>query len=206
MRLGWKLPIVIGMLLAGRGAMAEEPHEARLSTPWGMAAFVGGGVGGFVGIDMRHIAETGGLWEVRLQLGTRTRLGVEAAYFGGLQPVSNRLGIDKRALFLTTGAEATVRGNLPLGAFTSYAVVGAGWARFDLATYWKNTSSVEDNDWVLVFPVGVGVAYRRDRLIADVRAAYRLTFAEDMVPASGSNTEHRDMDSWTVTLHGGFEF
>ena len=74
------------------------------------------------------------------------------------------------------------------------------------AGYDTRTADVNDADDVLTIPVGLGVGYRLDRLIADLRGTYRPAFDENLVLEQGSTKDHRDMDAWQVTLHAGFEF
>jgi opacity protein-like surface antigen len=200
------LCIATGILSLGSVSFAQEKDDSSLVSKYGVAAFIGGGVGGFVEQDMRDIAGTAGLWEARFELGSRLPASIEVAYLGGLQPITNTLGIDKDALLMSNGAELTLRGNLPIGPMTSYVFAGVGWTRFDLANYDTNTSSVEDSDNVVTIPVGLGVAYRYEHFLADLRGVYRPTFNEDLVPDKTNSSDHLNLDSWSVALHGGFEF
>jgi hypothetical protein len=202
-----KIVILVGTLCAGGVALADEAKSEtpNLVTPYGMAGYVGGGVGGFVDSGMRDFAGTAGLWEARFQFGTRLPIGFEAAYLGGLSSVSNSLGIDKDARLLSNGAEATLRVNILTGMIEPYVFAGAGWTRYDMTGYDTRTADVAETDDVFTIPVGLGVGYRLDRMLADLRGTYRPAFDEDLVLKTGS-TDHQNMDAWQVTLHAGFEF
>ena len=202
------IPVLLGVLCSGPLAHAQQAggDDRDLVTRYGMAAFVGAGVGGFIDDGRHAFAYRSTRWEARFQLGTRTPISLEATYTGSLQALGHGLGVLKNAYLLENGAEVSVRGNVPAGPIVAFGFAGAGWTHFDLTNYETRTADVQDHDDVLVVPFGLGLSYRHAHTIADVRAAYRFAFDEDLVLMSGSTTEHMNMDEWMVALCGGFEF
>jgi hypothetical protein len=185
-------------------AQAADPDT--LISPYGMGVYAGGGVGSFTNEEMRDLTGTAGVWEARVQFGTRVPIGFEAAYQGSLQQI-DALGLDTDARLVSNGLEGNVRVNFVDAPIAPYAFAGLGWRRFDLTNVNTNTSSVEDTDDVLQIPMGVGLSYRFDRLIADLRGTFRATAYEDLVPATTtSGDDFEDLSSWDVALHVGFEF
>jgi hypothetical protein len=181
------------------------PGGESLVTRYGLAIQVGGGVGGFVGEDMRDLTGTAGVWEARLHYGSDLPIGVEVAYMGGMQTI-DALGLDTDARLLTTSVEGTLRANIYPGIVEPYVFAGMGWTRYDLTNVDVNTSSVEDQDDLLIVPAGVGFAYRYRGLITDVRGTYRFAFYEDLVPVANTADDQNDLDTWSAALHVGYEF
>jgi hypothetical protein len=194
-----KLLIGAFALLVPGVASAEDN---TLVAGYPVSASFGGGVMGFTDSRTRDFATEGGTWEARVGFNTTGIVALEAAYVGSLQNI-DALGLDNNATLLGTGVEANVRINFLEGDLQPYALVGGGWTRFDLSTT-TNTSDVSGYDNVASVPMGVGIGYRIDDLLLDLRGTYRATSGADLI-ANQSADEAR-LDSWSATLRAGFQF
>ena len=83
--------------------------------PRGFGFQVGGGVTGFSRKETRDSFGTGGYWDARALIGSRSFLGAELAYVGSARDATAS-GLTGRATLLGNGAEATVRVNLSIEA------------------------------------------------------------------------------------------
>jgi hypothetical protein len=188
-------PIALAAVLFVRPAGAQE-HG--LLTSYGMEAMIGGGVAGFSAEELRDVTTVGGEWETRFVFGTRTLLGIEAAYVGGAYAL-DALGLDDNAYLLTTGIEASARLNLLPGALQPFVVAGVGWKRYDVTNADVNTSAMEDEDDVVEIPLGVGLAYRFAPLFIEARGVFRPALDNDLI-ATG------ELHNWAASARVGFEF
>lgn len=176
-----------------------EKHRPNLLTPFGVGATLGGGAVGFTGSRAKDFSDSGGGWNARLIVGTRSVIGGELAYIGSVQDVS-AVGLDNSAKLLSNGGELLARVNLLPGMFQPYVVGGAGYTNYHLVNDDFNTSSVRNNDNVVNFPVGGGLAFRYDGLLIDARGTFRPTTGGDMFEDDAS------MNTWNANLNAGFEF
>ena len=160
-------------------------------TPFGMAFTVGGGVTGFTGEDLRETTDVGGTWEARVIAGTRRNIGGELAYVGTAQSI-NAVGADGDATLLGSGVEGALRVNFLTGAFTPFAVVGAGWRHYDLTRTEGNLGALQDNDNVLIVPLGAGISYSMRGLMLDLRGSIRPPFSSDLVSTAGGGGHSSD--------------
>lgn len=192
------LVIVPGMALAEEVEEEEETGIAGIP----VSATFGGGVVGFVDTETRDFATEGGAWEGRLAFNAGRRVELEAAYIGSLQNI-DALGLDSTAQLLGTGFEAAIRINVLEGAWQPYAVVGGGWTRYDITNADTNTSDVSDSDNIAVIPLGVGLGYRMDRYLVDLRGTYRATTDADLI---ATRTNEATLDTWSASLRAGFQF
>jgi hypothetical protein len=185
-------------------ASAEE--EPDFLSKWGLAVTVGGGAGDFIGEDMRDMTGVAGAWDARVIFGTKQIVGVEAGYLGSLQSI-DALGLDTDAQLMSNGAEALVRLHFLPGMIQPYAFAGAGWRRYDLTNVETNTSSVTEKDDVFEIPVGLGVSFRYEHLLIDVRGAFRPSFDDDLVPSTNEEEESAlSLDTFQFGARVGYEF
>lgn len=191
-----KLPIPGAIVDSG----AKDPNQPSLLLPIGMSATAGGGVRGYLEQSARDFAGTSGLWDARLLVGTRTVVGVEAAYSGSLGSI-DALGLDTNARLLSSSVEGALRLHILPGMWQPYVMAGAGWIRYSITNDNFNTSSVADKDDQVVFPLGAGLTFRYQGIVADARGVYRPTVRADLIPQAG-----QDMPTWTAGLSGGAEF
>lgn len=172
-------------------SFAERTH--------GVAVLVGGGATNFTGKNTRNITDSGGMWDARMQMGTRSLIGTEVSYIGSAQGI-NTLGLDKDAMLYSNGVSGAARLQFSAGMFQPYLLAGAGWRYYNVSTD-KNLSDVRDHDNIFEIPLGTGIALRRNGLIVDGRFEFHKTFAEDLV--GGTN---QSLDNWTAGIKAGVEF
>lgn len=168
---------------ADRADRAVKDRPNRL----GLELQVGGGVQDFVDRDVTAVTNTGGAWTARLIVGTRSHIAGEAAYVGSAQGL-NTLGVEDSATLLSNGLEGALRLNILTGAVQPYAVAGYTWRRYTVTNTAVNFSSVADAANVSEIPLGVGLAFRFSRLVADLRATARPAFASSLFPQGNLTT------------------
>jgi hypothetical protein len=191
--------------------MTETPEAEAEATIQGMGAVLSaaGGVSAFSHSEARDFVDTGGTWDLRGAFGTRTLVGMEAAYIGtangfetpgesatlfgnGLE-VSGRLNILRNGLVSTRTA-----------GFQPYVLAGFAWKNYELSGDLV-TADVEDGDNAFEIPVGTGVAYYFDSgVMLDARFAYRFSFEEDLIQRAGEDSAN--LSNWNVTGRLGVEF
>ncbi len=175
----------------------EEPKKGP-----GFSVSAGGGVFGFAG-DANDLADEGGAYTARLGIGTRQLVGFEVAYVGTAQDV-DALGLDDDAVLISNGVEGVARLNIGTFQLQPYILGGVGWKRYDMVNEDFNTSSIEDNDDVIEFPVGGGLSWRYEGFLLDGRGTYNFATEEDLI--ADVATDDQGLDTWNVTLKAGVEF
>jgi hypothetical protein len=174
--------------------------------PTGLGLQVGGGVTGFTRQGARDDFGTGGYWDARATLGTRSFLGAEVAYVGSARDVK-ATGVSGDSALLGNGAEAVVRGNLPIQTgnlrLEPFVFGGAGWTYYQLTNNSTNASAIKDHANAFVIPFGGGVSAGYDHFIVDARFTYRAVFDDKLVPTTGN--DHLDLQNWSAGLTLGYE-
>lgn len=208
------LGLAATLLIGGTAAAQEtQPYEEEddsyqmpsLISEHGMSAMIGGGVFGFTDEDTTDFIDVGGAWEARFAFGTREMIGTEVAYTGSAQDI-DAAGLDGDAVLVSTGLEANARINVfGRRAWQPYAVAGVGWRRYDVTNDDFNTSSVANDDNTLEIPLGVGVAYRMNQFVLDVRGTFRPTLDNDLI-ADTPDEPGTELHNWAATARVGFEF
>jgi hypothetical protein len=173
-------------------------------TGYGVAVTAGGGAGNYVGQFARDNTGVPGNWTLRASYGTRTYVGIEAAYLGAAGAISG-LGLSGDSLLVRNGLETTLRLNAPLMVHRTllepYLFGGFGWDHYTV-TNTPATSSVDATQDTLTTPFGAGFDVTYIGFVGDVRFAYRPTFEETLTPVHADN----DLTNWTVTGQVGYEF
>jgi hypothetical protein len=150
------------------------------------------------------VTEPGAGWDVRLALGTRKPVALEAAYVGSVQEI-DALGLDSDAVLVSNGAEANLRIALTRDRpLTPYLLAGVGWARYSIANTEVNTSNLADDDDVIQVPVGVGVSFTSGPVLVDVRTLIRSTLDEQLM-APTADGEEVDLHSWSLAIRAGWQ-
>lgn len=171
-------------------------------TGYGAAVELGGGVMNFTGAAARGATSAGGTWDLRLAFGTRSILGLEAAYVGSAQNIT-AAGLDPNATLLGNGAETALRLNAPFiyqaSLIEPFAFGGVGWTRYNVVNDNFNTSIVREKDDVFTVPFGGGLAASVRGFIVDARFTYRVLYNNQLL----GNT---NLDNWAVTANIGSEF
>jgi len=188
--------------------------EPLLPSGIGVSTILGGGVGGFTDKQMRSTtADVGGLWDLRVALGSHLPLALEVGYMGSATNI-NGLPTGNKGRLIGTTFEGDLRFNiLPHMPFTPYVFAGMGWQRYDV----NNThvsladTGVADHDNLMVFPMGVGMAYRIAGFVADVRGTFRYTTDNALVLSVPGVTQPTPddfvpMHSWEASAAVGYEF
>jgi len=168
----------------------------------GMSAEIGGGTGGFLDSGNAAATTAQGNWTGRLIFGTRSHLGVEAAYVGQAQPLVGYNFVGGIPRLLGNGVEGALRLNVLTGALQPYATAGIGWTHYNIIGVPNGslaTSDVNEYADVAQIPLGVGLAFKPGGFILDTRLAFH--------PAFGGNIfGDRNMSTWDLTARAGFEF
>jgi len=205
--------------LSGRVALAQTSDEGSTSVhrsgvvmnapviPTGLAMQLGGGVTGFTRQSARNTFGTGGYWDARAILGTRSYVGAELAYVGSARDIKAD-GVSNNAALIGNGAEAVVRGNLPLQLsstlLTPYVFGGAGWSHYQIVRNdGPNMSGIKNNANAFVVPFGAGASVSYDHFLADARFTYRAE-VNKLVPTT--NGGHLDLQNWSAGATVGYEF
>jgi len=174
---------------------------------YGVAVALGGGVEGFTNDTLRGTTDPGGLYNLRVAVGTRSPLAIEGAYIGSVQSI-DALGLDSNALLLGNGLEGKLRLNLMDEAVQPFAFAGVGWRRYSLQNADFNTSAVADDDDVLEVPMGLGLAYKIAGFQFDARGEFRYATGEDLMPSltDPDANDAAEMHRWSVNTNVGYSF
>lgn len=211
--------LVCAAIAAPRNARAEDPpdqygyswHDSRMRSDYGVSTTLGGGIGSFTGQEMRDAVASpvGGLWDLRVTIGSHTPLGLEVGYLGTATSIDALTGSQSGTLVGTT-AEGALRYNvLPHYAFNPYAFAGVGWQRYDMTggTFTLSDTGMNATDNELAIPMGVGLSYRADNgLIIDARGTFRAAIGPDLVLTTVGGTDYAPMHTWAATAAAGYEF
>jgi hypothetical protein len=202
-----KTKLVFLLLFAPLVAWAQEGGP-KLATRYGESFTAGGGVQNFVADQTRSATDVGGYWDVRGTFGTRSPLGIEAAYIGAAQNV-RALGLDSSAILARNGLEANARINLPVELadsrllLTPFVFGGVGWSHYTLTNKSFNTSSMKESADAVVLPVGLGLSFGYRHFIMDGRFTYRAQYEDDLMTGS---TKNATLENWSTGMLFGYEF
>jgi hypothetical protein len=216
--------LVLSGLFAAAPALAQEvdgtnpgstPAVSRsqsLATvpvvPTGFAFQLGGGVTAFSRQQTRDTFGTGGYWDARAILGSRSFLGAEVAYIGSARDAT-ATGLTGGPRLLGNGAEAAVRVNLPIEQqrflIEPFLFGGAGWTYYQIVNEDSNASNVKQHANALSIPFGGGVSAAYDHFTLDARFTYRSVFDDKLVPLTNSDRSHEDLQNWSAGLTVGYE-
>ncbi|MFW5966556.1 MAG: outer membrane protein [Persicimonas sp.] len=181
-----------------------EDEQRTTLTPWGLGVLIGGGVNGFTDSDFNDFVDTGGGWDGRVILGTRTMLGFEAGYSGTANGLDT-FGVEDDAILLSNGAEGVFRLGLADAPVRPYVLAGAGWKHYEVTNTDVNTSNLQNSDNVIDFPLGAGLSYSYDRFLADLRGTFRPA-VDDELMRSAEAQEENSLHTWRAGANVGFEF
>jgi len=173
----------------------------------GISVAAGGGVAGFTSDEMRDATNDGGMWDVRVTLGSRSPLAFEGSYIGSVQEIS-ALGLDNDALLMGNGAQGALRFNFTQDyAVQPFVYGGVAWMRYDLTNEDFNTSDISSSDDVLEIPVGAGIGLRSSGFLVDVRGEFRGATEEDLMPTFETGEgEDAAMHRYAVKATLGYDF
>lgn len=186
-------------------------HDNRMQSDFGVSTILGGGVTGFTDRTMRDTmsSSVGGLWDLRVTLGSHTPLGIDVSYVGTAANINALIGSQSGTL-IGTAVEGAVRYNvLPHHAWDPYAFVGIGWQRYDITggTFNLSDTGMNSSDNAITFPLGAGIAYRtRTGLVLDLRGTFRPTTDSNLVLETAGSTNYAPMHTWEASAALGYEF
>lgn len=190
-------------------AWSDDLMRSRI----GVSAILGGGVVGFTDRTMRSTtSDVGGLWDLRVTLGSHIPLGVELSYLGTATSLRG-LPAGQDGTLIGTTVEGALRYNvLPHFAWTPYAFAGIGWQRYDVtqAHVTLSDSGMNDHDNLLEFPMGAGLAYRMAGFVLDLRGTFRAATEQNLVlkqpAAAPTSSDFAPMHTWEASAALGYEF
>jgi hypothetical protein len=191
------------------GAYSYAWREPRMRSKFGVAVILGGGITGFIDAAMRDVMKKdfGGLWDLRVSMGTHVPLGLDVSYVGTATSLQTIAGIDNGTLIGTT-VEGALRYNiLPHFAWNPYVFAGVGWQRYDVtdASFLSELTGMSKMDNVLEFPVGAGVSYRDGGgFLVDVRGTFRAATDSDLLRKPDG--DQAPLHSWEASGAIGYEF
>jgi hypothetical protein len=179
----------------------------------GVTVALGGGATGFVSKTMRDTFSTiGGTWDLRVTLGSHTPLALDISYVGSATSIGS-LPSGRSGTLLGTAVEGALRFNLlPHAPWTPYVFGGVGWQRYDVirTDVTLAANGINDKDNLINFPVGLGMSYRMNGFVIDVRGTFRFTTDEDLVlktPAlNPTSKDYESMRNWDASASIGYEF
>ena len=194
--------LAIGVLVGA--ALLGGPGAARADEA-GSSIVFGAGVSEFGADGLRDITGPATMWEVRFAYVTERSLAFEAAYVGTAQSIE-AAGMGQNAAVLSNGAEVNIRFNAFTDAWQPYAFIGVGWKRYQLMSVDDIFVNEEDQDDVLVLPLGAGVAYRIGRVVLDLRGSFRIAEGEDPMPRMlvSEPKAARRLDTFDLAVHVGW--
>jgi hypothetical protein len=203
-------------LLVSRAARADDPfnydwHDSKVQSDIGVSTTLGGGVTGFTDKTMRDsmTSNVGGLWDLKVTLGSHLPLAVDVNYVGSAANVNALVGSQSGTLVGTT-AEGALRYNImPHFKWNPYAFAGIGWQRYDItgATFKLSDSGMNASDNSVVFPMGAGISYRdTSGLVVDLHGTFRANANPGLVLESPGSSNYAPMHTWAASGAIGYEF
>jgi len=165
---------------------------------------IGGGVSDFAHSVMRNTTGTGGSWDARLTIGTRSYLALEGSYIGSAQSIQ-RVGLSHDATLYGNGVQAALRINwITHGSVQPFFYGGAAYRFYSVSTS-TNLSDVAESTNVFELPAGVGIAAYFGSVAIDVRGEYRFAWSsDDLIPELANS--NRGLDRWNFGGNVGYEF
>ena len=179
---------------------ATVVRPRRTFSPDNWSLTLGGGVANFA---RERISDSNsavaGTWDFRYLYGTRTIVGVEAAYEGteaGSGPVATNGSVETHQL------SGNFRLNMTRARIQPFVTAGAGWANLRRSLPATTTGAEPGNSTnSFVAPFGAGIAgYIGKHGVVDVRGSYDLVTNKDF-----TNTGARP-DIWSAELRAGYAF
>lgn len=194
--------------LAGAAAIVAcaRPAAAAEFSPYMAGLSVGGGVTDFRDKTLRNDSSTGGSWDARLIIGTRTPIAFEAEYLGSSQKESDASAPQLQPILSTTQVTGDARLNLTRGRIQPFLVGGAGWV--NMHSFGRSDAPIAAADWShngngLVLPMGGGIGgYIGKHAMVDARFTYRLIVGEK----DFNSVSNARPDMWNAGLNAGYAF
>jgi hypothetical protein len=178
-----------------------DPAAWRPGSRVGNAVMLGGGFGNFTGDYLMDQTSPAAAWGLRWVGGTRSVIGGEFAYLGGINSLQGTVTDD---YLLSINVDGSVRVGWPMPVHSAllapFAFGGVGWTRYGLVNQGPNRGVLTSGtDHQVTIPMGLGFGFGYHGFMAEARGTYRQAFEEELF---GS----RDMSTWGVSLSLGGEF
>lgn len=190
-------------------------RDDALQSGIGVSTILGGGVAGFTDDTMRDTtSDVGGLWGLRVTIGSHIPLGLDLSYAGTATNINGLPGGQSGTL-IGTNVEGALRFNmLPHSPLTPYIFGGVGWQRYDVTetSVSLSDSGMNDHDNLLQFPVGGGFSYRMNGFVGELRGTFRAATEQNLVlrtstlPGSPTSEDFAPMHTWEASAAVGYEF
>ncbi len=190
--------------LAGAQQVIREPADPAAWRPpsrVGNGVMVGGGFGNFTGDVSRDETGPVGAWGLKWIGGTRSVIGGEIGYVGGINTLAGTISDD---YLLSTSFDAALRLGWPVPLHSAliapFAFGGGGWTRYGLVNEGPSRGVLTtgtDHQFTIPMGVGINVGYRG--FLAEARGTYRQAFDDELFGSA-------DMSTWGVSLGLGGEF
>lgn len=190
-------------------------RDDNLRSGIGVSTILGGGVVGFTEQTMRDTtSDLGGLWNLRVTLGSHIPLGLDVAYVGSAMNVNGLPG-GQNGTLIGTAVEGALRFNiLPHNIVNPYVFAGVGWQRYDVTetNVTLSDSGMNDTDDLVAFPLGGGLSYRMGGFVGDLRGTYRPTTDQNLVLRGGApigsptSDDFVPLHTWEASAAIGVEF
>jgi hypothetical protein len=190
-------------------------RDDALRSGIGVSTILGGGVAGFTDDTMRDTtSDVGGLWGLRVTVGSHIPLGLDLSYAGTATNINGLPGGQSGTL-IGTNVEGALRFNmLPRAPLTPFIFGGVGWQRYDVTetNVSLSDSGMNDKDNLLQFPIGAGFAYRMAGLVGELRGTFRAATEQNLVlrtstvPGSPTSEDFAPMHTWEASAAVGYEF
>ncbi len=193
----------------GPDKYSYEWYDPRLTTGIGVGVNIGAGIGGFTDGTVNDLSssEIGGVWQFRTTIGTHTPLGLDVAYNGTAYDLQS-VGSLNTGTLIGTNVEGALRWNiLPHYEWNPYIFAGAGWQHYDVADneLSRADDGIADNDDLVVFPMGAGIAYRdTSGITGELRGTFRAAGNSDLI--LDSDGDEANLHTWEASAGLGYEF
>lgn len=205
---GWLASVASVAVLVPALAGAQETRVIIEDEPDAVIQ-VGGGVSDFTE-GLNDITDPGAAWDVRAVFAPKSPLGMEAAYFGSLNPLEGE-NVDgsQDAALMANGGEALLRANFggDRGDVQPYIAAGLGVVQHQIVNQDDMFDDIDseqfgDSTDILV-PAAAGVdLYLADRVTLGARLGYKYYFEDEVV----ADEDATNAQSWAATARLGAAF
>ena len=188
---------------ADKGRESDRPRYVPPSK-LGMGVVIGGGITDFLTDRASDSVQTGPEWAARLNVGTRSFIGAEAAYVGSTNQVAGFSG--SQAQLMSHGVQGLARLNFTRAAIQPYLGAGIGYRHYSLVNAPPGTSAtsdIRDSADVAEIPAATGLAFRARGLILDARFNVGVPLS---TPALRNLPSSAYATTWGANANVGFEF
>jgi hypothetical protein len=182
----------------------DRPRKYEPPSKLGFGMVIGGGVTDFMTDRASDAVQTGPEWAARINIGTRSFFGAEAAYVGSTNQVAGFTGTQGQ--LMSHGVQGLARVNFTRAAVQPYLGAGLGYRHYRLVNATAGvgaTSNIRQSADVAEVPAATGIAFRGGGLILDARFNVGIPLS---TPAFQNMPSSVYATTWGVNGNVGFEF